>query len=428
MSLKRSLKSFALANTVAAFAISQPATAQGVVLPFSAESAVPAVVESVASVVAARQIPAQNALYVPDSTEPIRVQLTKFDGNSDSKLAGSALAVVSPDGSVTRYKVNEDGAVMFKVEKRGIYVFITSGPMGHAAFPVVVRVGAARSGEEKAGDVAVATPTITLPIFTLGVGEAYRAVSSFLPPSAWTLSDIDAALLATGEVTSTTDFRVNLSETGRMEGQVTSLLREGFVKQSIEGNNLLLYKGGELVARSISDPLGRFAFEDVEPGAYGIICAGPGGYATFAFEAVMPALSATVPNRETLVSTVIQQPPVGGPFSSGDVLPIVPIPPPSVPGLAAFLRDPNELEEQPLTVEAEAAFAPVPGGGGMGGGGMGGGGMGGGGMGGGGMGGAGGLLGLAGLGIAAAAAGSDSGDRVIVNPTPDDATPANVLP
>lgn len=423
MSLKRSLKSFALANTIAAFAISQPATSQGVVLPFNAESAVPAVVESVASVVAARQIPAQNSLFVSDSTEPIRVQLTKFDGNSDSKLFGSALAVVSPDGSVTRFKVNEDGAVIFKVEKPGIYAFITSGPMGHAAFPVVVRTGVAGSGQEHAGDVAIATPTITLPIFTLGVGEAYRAVGSFLPPSTWTLSDIDTALVGTGEVTSTTDFRVNLSEIGRMEGQVMSLMREGLVKQSIEGNNLLLYKDGELVARSISDPLGRFAFEDVEPGAYGIICAGPGGYAAFAFEAVMPALSATIPNRETLVNTMVQQPPVGGPFSSGDVLPVVPIPLPSVPGLAAFLRDPNESEEQPLPLEAEAAFSPVAGGGGAG---FGGGGAGGGG--GGSMGGAGGLLGLAGLGIAAAAAGSDSGDRVIVNPTPDDATPANVLP
>jgi hypothetical protein len=227
--------------------------------------------------------------------------------------------------------------------------------------------------------------------------------------------------LGTGEVTSTTGFRVNLSETGRMEGQVMSLMREDLVQQSIEGNNLLLYKDGELIARSISDPLGRFAFEDVEPGAYGIICAGPGGYVAFAFEAVMPALSATIPNRETLVNTMVQQPPVGGPFSSGDVLPVVSIPPPAVPGLVAFLRDPNESEEQPLPFEAEAAFSPVAGGGGAG---FGGGGAGGGGA----MGGAGGLLGLAGLGIAAAAAGSGSGDRVIVNPTPDDATPANVLP
>ncbi len=424
MSLKRSLKSFALANTVAAFAISLPASAQGVAdTPFGDDPVPQAAAENIDFAGAIRQLPAKNSLYVPNPSEPIRVQLMKFNGTNASELAGTSLAVAGSDGSMTRYRVNEDGAVIFKAGKSGLYAFITSGPMGHAAFPVVIRLESLDTGEPFADGAAVAVPTISLPIFTLGAGEASRAVSSFVPPNAWTLSDIDVSPATMGDVTSTVDFRVNLSETGRMEGQVVSLMRDGLVKQSLEGNNLLLFKDGELVARSISDPLGRFAFEELAPGAYGIICAGPGGYAAFAFEAVMPALSASLKNGETLVAMKLQQAPTPGPFSSGDVLPIVPIPSPVVPGLQALLRSPEEGDELPL--ETEAAFAPVPGGGGAGFGGPGGG-FGGGG--GGGMGGAGGLLGLAGLGIAAAAAASDSNDRVIVNPTPDPATPANVLP
>jgi hypothetical protein len=426
MSLKRSLKSFALANTVAAFAISLPVSAQGVAdTPFGDDPVPQAAAENIEFAGATRQLPAKNSLYVPNPSEPIRVQLMKFNGTSASEMAGTSLAVAGSDGSVTRYRVNEDGAVIFKVEKSGLYAFITSGPMGHAAFPVVIRLESQETGEPFAGGAAVAVPTISLPIFTLGAGEPPRAVSSFVPPNAWTWSDIDVSPASMGDITATVDFRVNLSETGRMEGQVVSLMRDGLVKQSIEGNNLLLYRDGELVARSISDPLGRFAFEELAPGAYGIICAGPGGYAAFAFEAVMPALSASLKNGETLVATKLQQAPTPGPFSSGDVLPIVPIPSPAVPGLLDLLRSPEEGDELPL--ETEAAFAPVPGGGGAGFGGPGGG-FGSGGGGGGGMGGAGGLLGLAGLGIAAAAAASDSNDRVIVNPTPDDATPANVLP
>jgi hypothetical protein len=423
MSLKRSLKLFALAN-VGAFAISLPASGQGVVdTPFADDPAPQAVAENIELADASRQIPAKNSLYVPNPAEPIRVQLTKFNGTSASELVGTALAIASPDGSVKRYKVNEDGAVIFNVEKSGLYAFITSGPMGHAAFPVVIRLDEFEGREAKTDSVVVATPTITLPIFSLGRGEASRAVSSFLPPTSWQLSDVDASLVSTGDVTATIDFRVNLSENGRMEGQVVTLMRGGLVKQSLEGNNLLLYKDGELVARAISDSLGRFAFEELTPGAYGIICAGPGGYAAFAFEAVMPALSASLKTGETLVSTRLLQGPVPGPFATGDVLPIVPIPSPAVPEFATLLRSSEELDELPL--EGDAAFAPVPGGGGAGFGGPGGG-FGGGG--GGGMGGAGGLLGLAGLGIAAAAAASDSNDRVIVNPTPDPSTPFNVLP
>jgi len=423
MSLKRSLKPFALANTLAALAISLPASAQ--VFPDSALGVVvppPAVAKDVSSADAARQLPAMNSLYVADRTQPIVVQLAKFDGTSASELAGIALTVISPDTKSTRYKVNGDGAVVFQAEKSGVYAFLVSGPMGHVAFPVVVRLG---SGQPT-NDGAAATPTINLPIFNLSPGEAARAISSFLPPGNGALSDIDASLVSVGDVTSTINFRVNLSESGRMEGQVVTLMQSRLLRQNLEGNNLLLYKDGQLVARAISDSLGRFAFEDVQPGNYGIICAGPGGYAAFGFEAFTPSLSTALKNRETFVTKMVKQPPAAGPFSSGDVLPIVPIPRPLVPGLPALLRGPDQSEEESL-IDPEAAFAPVPGGGGAGFGGGPGGGFGGGGA-GGGMGGAGGLLGLAGLGIAAAAAASDSNDRVITNPTPNPATPANVLP
>lgn len=423
MSLKRFLKTFALANTLAAFAFSLPATAQvapDAELGFgTAVELEGAGFEGVIPTAATRQIPAKNWLYVPSPTHPIRIQLTKFDGTKASELVGTVLSIVSPDSAQTRYQVNDQGIVEFKAQRPGVYAFISMGPMGHIAFPVVIRFGSAEEADVAVGDDVGVTPTITLPIFTLNPGEASRAVSSFLPPNQWTLSDINGPLVATGEVTSTINYRVNLSPAGRMEGQVVTLMQDGLVRQNIEGNNLLLYQNGELVARAISDALGRFAFEGLQPGNYGVICAGPGGYGAFGFEAIMPTLMTNTNNGETFVSTMVQQTPVNGPFSSGDVLPIVPIPRPLVPELREILRGDDLIDEEFL----EAGYAPVPGGGaGFGGG------FGGGGGGGAGMGGAGGLLGLAGLGIAAALAASDSGDRMITNPTPDPATPANVLP
>lgn len=433
MSFKRSVKSFAVANTVAAFAFAVPVTAQ--VAPnagfgfgnLPAAAVNEAVIEDVAVNGAIRQIPAKNWLYVPNGSQPVRVQLTKLDGTKASELAGTVLSVVSPDATQSRFQVNDDGVVVFKPERTGVYSFISMGPQGHVAFPVVIRLGNEGGTDDGSAVDSGMTPTIKLSIFTLGASEASRAVSSYLPPSQWTLSDIDSPLVATGEITSTIDYRVNLSQTGRMEGQVVTLMQDRIVRQNIEGNNLLLYKNGELIARAISDELGRFAFEQLQPGNYGIICAGPGGYGAFGFEAVMPSLTTSKKSNETFVTKMVQQSPVAGPYTTADVLPIIPIPRPLITGLPALLRTDELIEEEIVMIQPEAAFAPVPGGGGAGFGGGPGGGFGGGG-GGGGIGGAGGLLGLAGLGVAAALAASDSNDRVITNPTPDPATPANVLP
>lgn len=401
-----------------AFAFSLPATAQ--VIPDAGLGFDSAVVvddtgsEGLVPAVATRQLPAKNVVYLSDPTQSIQIRLIQFDGTEASELVGSVLSIVAPDGGQTRYQINEQGVVAFKAELPGVHAFISMGPMGHIAFPVVIRFGSATQTDRETDDTAGITPTITLPIFTLNPGEASRAVSSFLPPSKWALSDIDGPLVAKGEVTSTFKFRVNLSQDGRMEGQVVTLMRDSLVRRHIESNNLLLYQNGELLARAISDALGRFAFEGLQPGNYGIICAGPGGYGAFGFEAILPTLSTSTKNGETFVTTLVQQTPVDGPFSTGDVLPIVPIPPPLVEGLRAILRSEDLIDEEIL----EAGYTPAPGGGG----GFGGGGAGGA------MGGAGGLLGLAGLGVAAALAASDSNDSVITNTVPDPATPGNVLP
>jgi len=203
-----------------------------------------------------------------------------------------------------------------------------------------------------------------------------------------------------------------LSSGGRLEGQIGSLMVSELLVPSLEGNNLLIFRDGKLVVRAISDAQGRFAVEGLKPGNYGIICVGPGGYAAFGFEAIEPNPVSATESKETLVVKMDDAPPTAGPFGSGNVLPVLPIPLPMLPELADILRDgdENQLPVNPLTV------SPIPGGGAAGFGAAGG-------SGGTGMGGAGGLLGLAALGAAAAAAASDSNDRVIINPTPNPSTP-----
>jgi hypothetical protein len=422
MSLHNPFLSVVFTIAVTVLLISEPTSAQVVEITtneVAPGSAVASPVEEVPATQAERYFLLKKALFVSDANLPVRVQLTKLDGTTAKELAGSAVTVVFPDGEQRRFKANNQGAIVFKVRESGLYAVIKQGPMGHAAIPVAVRVGDKPDEDADSKALIDPTPTISLPVFTLGANEALRAVNSFVPPGNATLSDIDKALVVAGELTPSPNYLVNLSDTGRLEGQVLTLLRSELNARNLEGNNLLLYRDGQLLSRAITDSLGRFAFEELEAGHYGIICAGPAGYAAFAFEALVPALIASTSKRETLVNTLAQQAIPAGPFADGNVLPVTPIPRSFVPGLASLLRETELPEEQ--TLPADAAFAPVPSGGGAGFGGPGGGG--------GGIGGAGGMLGLATLGVAAAIAASDSNnDRVITNPSPDPATPANVLP
>lgn len=400
MGVDRLLKSWALACGVAVTGLS--ASAQE--LPGAVFGADAGGIENLAPTSTSRQLPAKNVLNLPNLSSPIHVQMAKIGGGNPAEFAGSTLIVISPDSRSARYAADSRGVVKFQAKQVGLHALVTTGPYGHAAFPIIVRT---TSVDEEVFAASGSQPTITLPIFTLLPGEASRALRSFVPPRKFAATDLDASLVASGELMPTRDFQVDLSEAGRLEGQVMTLLRQDLIGQSLAGNNLLLFKNGELQARSISDSMGRFAFENLKPGSYGIICAGPGGYAAFGFEAMMPSMSASIGNRKQFVSTLAQTAP---PSSPGGLLPVVPIPSPFTSAIPESFQD---EDEEPML--ADAAFSPVAGGGG--------GGPGGGGSGAGGIGDAGGLLGLAGLGAALAAAASRSNnDRVIVIPTPDPAT------
>jgi len=366
------------------------------------------VAESVVASAGVRIVPEENVVDLQESRSAVRVQLAQFNGAPAAALQGTVVTLIEPNGKLKRFGADEQARVVFNAQTPGVYAVICSGPTGHAAFPVIVRTG---SGKVSASDSA---PTVLVPLFDLPRGEALRAVNSFLPPLSPSISrrDIDGDVVANEEPTQTRPFLINLSSGGRLEGQVGSLMVDDLLVQSLEGNNLLFFRDGKLVVRAISDAQGRFAVEGLSPGSYGIICVGPGGYAAFGFEAVQPNPVTATPSKETLVVKMDDAPPADGPFISGSVLPVLPIPLPMLTDLADILRagDESELPVDPLAV------SPIPGGGAAGFGAAGGGG-------GTGMGGAGGLLGLAALGAAVAAAASDSNDRVIINPTPNPSTP-----
>jgi len=350
--------------------------------------------------------------YAVQSGGEIRLTFSRFDQKLSDSFARTSLTIVSPEGRRNRFEPDSQGIVRFKAATPGIYGLIASGTAGHMAIPLVVRE---RGNDSKP---ASARADVLLPIFGVDPSEPIRAVNSFLPPGGPTmsLSNLDTQLINTGRVIPTYRYRVFLDSQGRMKGQVLSFMRSEWVRPSVAATNILIFKDGKLLSRAITDDAGRFRIDNLTPGNYGLISAGAGGYAAFAFEALAPNELATRSVPETYVSTLqlAGSEELVAQIASGEVLPVKQIPQPLIPELGAILRD--ETEE--TLIEPSPGMSPVPGaGGGFGGGGSGGGGSGGG------FGGAG-LLGLAGLGAAiAAAASGSSGDRVITIPPASPASP-----
>lgn len=388
------------------------------------------------SAATARSIPHDNSVVVASASQPVRVRLAAFDLD-EANLAQSTVTLVTPTGAAVNHAVGSDLSFTFQPSDAGLYALIVNGPQGHAAFPIAVRF--ANTGDS-AQDLAGSAAEVRLQLFRLAPSEADRAARAFLPAVANARADLDQAFITAGAIAPSQQYRVQLSPQGRVVGQVVSLLVPGSIGQVIQGNNLLLYKDGRVVQRTVSDDQGRFVFEGVQPGYYGVIGAGPGGYAAFGLQAVAADdLAADAANPTTLVSTLAG---VAGhqPLFAGECLPVVMVPQSHCPSVVAPVEDfaccgvdgCGEIVGcgcdlgvdglgDPDGLAGFGSYGAGYGYGGYSGGGFGGGG--GGGFGGGGFGG-GGLLGLAGLGAAAAIAASDNDDRVIVV----EASPASVLP
>ncbi len=362
----------------------------------------------------ARKIPDDNTAFFSRADRKVRFQLVKFSGDTTSEmLAGTSVTVIDPNGAKSTLTADAEGIATLNDAKPGLHAIVVTGENGHTALPIALREGNAPAVAANNAEVA-AIPPVKLPLMDIDPSELVRITSSYLPPGmGGSYEDIDSQFVSSGETTQGLQYRVRLGDDGTLSGQVYSLLQNGLSTSGVEGTNILIYRGNNLVGRTVADQFGKFYVGGLRPGVYGLCGIGAGGYSAFGFEAYNAASVAqngngqtlvSIPNEATdLVSSVAMQ--------SGSTLPVVLIPPSMVPAVVQQIRD-----AYPPTGDAFAGGAPISSGipgSGFGGGAGPAGGFGGGagaGFGGGagaGIGGAGGLLGLAAIGgITAAVAGS----------------------
>lgn len=372
-----------------------------------------------------RTIPEDNIAYFSRADRKVRFQLVKLSGSEEGAMAGTPLIAIDSAGVKTQLVTDKDGYATLENVTNGLHALVVAGEKGHLAVPVALREQVVENEPVKLTSPA----TVELAITGIEASDAAKFTTAYLPPTLdGSFEDIDSDLVATGNAAPSLRNRVRLSIDGVLSGQVSSLLREGLSTFGVGGTNIAIYRGNQLITRTVADEVGRFSVPAMAPGFYGIQAAGPAGYASFGFEAYDDTTIATSRGaRETLVAaraTTFASMAAQG--DAGDVLPVVLIPPSLLPGVLEQIRVAG-LPVSPDGFAAVPGLGPTvpgvtPGFGGLGAPGVGAGpGMGaGGGFGaaGGGLGGAGALGLLAAGGIAAAVIASDDDDQVDFLPPP----------
>lgn len=297
----------------------------------------------------------KSVAFLTPTDRKVRLQLFDSGGWPVSSRSRIDVRLVGVTGKSVRVTPDNSGMISFDA-RPGVLAVVSSGPVGHAAVPIVIRE------KTTAGLIPRRTDPIPIPTFQLGTPQVRQNVGKFSAPKAITSPvsfRVNQPLVRQGEVVPSNRYRVHLDSEGLMTGQLFSLLEPGAVER-FAGTNVLIHRDGQPIARGSADASGRFAISDLEPGKYGLVTVGPSGYAAFAFEARRPRsvlprsgprtpteLSAqansTAPtfvstlaaaqNDETLITAIAE----------GEILPVFPVPTEMFP--ANVLSSSGELGE-----------------------------------------------------------------------------------
>jgi hypothetical protein len=316
------------------------------------------------------------------------------------------VTLIQPNLDKRKLQSDADGMLRLPNLMPGLNVLVATGAKTHGVQSLFVKMRAAdEPPADREPSAAEGEATRVMTLISATESEVLPVVESYAPsrPSS-ALGSIEGIKRDVTADDRGFDYRVRLLD-GTLAGQLISLMEES-QQPSMLDTNIILFRDGKVIARALSDDRGRFAFGDLEPGIYGIVAAGPAGYAAFSFEAIAEPGFVQRPNRQGHQFVALMQ---GGVV---DVVPVVMVPPPVVPEVVRSIRNqydglgPVDGDGAPLMADGGAAPFGPPGGGY--GGGYGGGSPGTGGGGGGGGVGGGSIAALAAVGGIIAAAASDN--------------------
>ena len=355
-----------------------------------------------------------------DATGGLRAMILKPFGGESTEGGDARVSLVTANGSVIAAEpdLNSQTALMFSGVPAGTHTLVARGPGMVAVYAVHIVEGVAqRPGE-----------TLHISPANLDLATVRTTASRYLPAKASFEPSFDVTAGEAVMKTARRDRLTRIQQDGAgFKGRVYRAGMDGNSLAAGGENNVLIYQDGELVTLAVTDTDGAFKIDQLVPGSYAILIAGPDGFAVTGFELV----DENDPGIDAIEIDSVKAKSPGQTFVAAQV-------PPTQPefqiqlaaiGLQSPAFDllmssgssgdsdaqpsdvsPEEPIGLPLTEVSPMSGAPV--------------GAGGGGIGGGGVGGGGGLGGVAALGVIGAgiAIATSDDDGAIV--TPSIASPA----
>ena len=193
---------------------------------------------------------------------------------ADSKANGlSGLQVfMIRDGEVAHEtKTDSDGLFSLESVEAGVYSFVATGQSGFAAYGVRVVDGSVGSSLNLI-EAAAVSPKTSVVKQLLG-GELPVKVATAVLENA-TVSEVASNVVGSNKV---------MIKDGTLLGHVIPMLGE---VSAANGTSVYIIKDNQQVAEALTDASGSFSVQDLEPGVYDFVAAGPTGFAAVSFEAV----------------------------------------------------------------------------------------------------------------------------------------------
>ncbi len=192
-------------------------------------------------------------------------------GSKANGLSGLQVFLIR-DGKVQHEaQTDADGLFSLSAVESGVYSFVATGENGFAAYGVRVVENA---GDESLNliEAAAVSPQTAVVKQLLG-GELPTKVATAVLENA-TVSEVASQVVGSNKVT---------IKNGKLLGHVIPMLGD---VSAANGTSVYIIKDNQQVAEAVTDASGSFSVEDLEPGVYDFVAAGPTGFAAVSFEAV----------------------------------------------------------------------------------------------------------------------------------------------
>ncbi|MEM6471627.1 MAG: carboxypeptidase-like regulatory domain-containing protein, partial [Planctomycetota bacterium] len=229
-----------------------------------------------------------------DGTVSGRVVVPRSGGISAAR--GAKVSLITPDGKYAADPVKSDKTGRFVLSNvvPGVYTLMVQGDNSFACCAMHV----VNSNVPVRSEIEIAAGAVDASV-------AQSAMVRYLPQNQSGVIEFDPSVnpLATDRVLAGEVLRVSQVD-GGLQGRLT---KAGFGEElGAAGSNVLVYKDGVEVARTVTTATGDFSIEELAPGSYSVLGSGQDGFGLMGLELIDPLTMQTVAKATETSSLVAQ--------------------------------------------------------------------------------------------------------------------------